>query len=418
MLKKLIGWLLALGMMAVLCCQPAVADEEAVVFISGDYEYSLTDDGTAEITDYLGSDETLVVPAELDGIAVTSIGDMAFFWCNSLASITIPKGVTSIGNYAFIWCKSLTSINLPDTVTHIGINPFIDCDSLIRINVSPDNPELAVIDGVLFSKTDKALVCYPCARPNSEYTIPQGITRIRDRAVSTCAFLVSITIPDSVISIEDRAFYSCSSLTSITIPDSVTEIGANPFSSCSSLTSIRVSPGHPELAVIDGVLFSKSDKRLICYPCAIPSSEYTVPYGVECIGYEAFAKCERLTSITIPDSVTSIGDRAFNSCVSLTHFTLPNSVTSISDGMFMYCASMTNIMIPESVTSIGIEAFSFCESLTNLTIPDSVTEIGKYAFYSCPVLTLTVGRDSCAAQYAKENDIPYTFPDANGWLLD
>ncbi len=62
--------------------------------------------------------------------------------------------------------------------------------------------------------------------------------------------------------------------------------------------------------------------------------------------------------------------------------------------------------------------FAICKSLTSIEIPESVTEIGEDAFYGCDSLTLIVEKDSYAAQYAKENDIPYTYPDANDWLND
>ena len=68
------------------------------------------------------------------------------------------------------------------------------------------------------------------------------------------------------------------------------------------------------------------------------------------------------------------------------------------------------------MTSIGDCAFGSCTSLTSVSIPDSVTSIGDYAFDNCPNLTLTVPRNSYAAEYAKTNDIPYTYPDANDWL--
>ena len=85
---------------------------------------------------------------------------------------------------------------------------------------------------------------------------------------------------------------------------------------------------------------------------------------------------------------------------------------------FSNCSSLTSIEIPESVASIGEYAFSNCRSLKSIEIPESVTEIGENAFHDCSTLTLIVERDSYAAQYAKENDIPYTFPDANDWLND
>lgn len=46
---------------------------------------------------------------------VTSIGDYAFHYCTSLASVTIPASVTSIGKYAFLVCTSLTSLDYDGT---------------------------------------------------------------------------------------------------------------------------------------------------------------------------------------------------------------------------------------------------------------------------------------------------------------
>ena len=206
---------------------------------------------------------------------------------------------------------------------------------------------------------------------------------------------------------------------SIIIPDSVTAIGANPFRYCKALTTITVSPDHPALAVIDGVLFSKADKRLVCYPTAFTETAYAIPQGITCVGDDAFSGCGNLTSITIPDSVTSIGAGAFSGCSSLTSITLPDSVTAIGDYAFSWCERLTSITIPDSVTSIGAKAFSGCTGLTSITIPDSVTSIGDSAFNDCnEALTITVPRGSYAAQCCKKNGLSYTYPDALDWLTN
>ena len=57
----------------------------------------------------------------------TSIGDRAFYECESLTSIGIPSGVTSIGANAFYACVCLTSIDIPDSVTSIGNRAFEQC---------------------------------------------------------------------------------------------------------------------------------------------------------------------------------------------------------------------------------------------------------------------------------------------------
>ena len=233
MFKKLLAILLACLM---LIPGGIAMAEEAEALTSGDYEYTLNDDGSASITDYSGKAEALIVPAELDGHSVTSIGDKAFYDCEFLTTITLPDSVTSIGNYAFFWCTSLTAITLPDSVTTIGANPFTYCKQLTQITVSPDHPTLATIDGVLFEKATQTLICYPCAFTTETYAVPQGIQAIGDRAFSDCESLTAITLPDSVTSIGDEAFYDCAFLTAITLPDSVTSIGENAFVAWRKLT--------------------------------------------------------------------------------------------------------------------------------------------------------------------------------------
>ena len=436
-------WFVALLMVVVMVCAcwtgVLAEDVEREAFTSGDYEYALLDDGTVEITGYNGKAEKLTIPNMLNGKKVTSIDDRAFYRCDSLISIIIP-----------------------DSVEKISVNPFAYCRTLKSIFVSSEHPYFFAIDGVLFRKADSCLISYPKGREYTTYNIPQGITAIESSAFYDCKFLTRVTIPDSVTSIGDCAFSLCDSLTSITIPDSVEQIGTNPFTVCSALKSISVSPEHPYFATIDGVLFRKADKALISYPAGISSSTYTIPQGITAIGDSAFYYCDSLTSVSIPDSVTSIGDNAFYFCESLTSVTIPDSVTAIGDSAFSYCDSLTSVSIPDSVTAIGDEAFyscssltsvnipdsvtsigdrafSYCDSLTSVSIPDSVTAIGNRAFYycdsltsvsipnsvtsigdyafgDCSNLTLTVPRNSYALEYAKTNNIPYTYPDANDWL--
>lgn len=69
---------------------------------SGDREYIVLDDGTAEITCY---DDRQVdvpeIPSQLDGYTVTGIGKNAISCYYELTSVTIPDSVTGIGDRAF-----------------------------------------------------------------------------------------------------------------------------------------------------------------------------------------------------------------------------------------------------------------------------------------------------------------------------
>ena len=99
----------------------------------------MREDGTAIITSYVCEEDELTIPAELDGHAVTGIGEKAFSLCLSLTSVTIPDSVTTIGESAFSSCPSLMSVTIPDSVTTIGRRAFFGCPDTLTITVSRDS---------------------------------------------------------------------------------------------------------------------------------------------------------------------------------------------------------------------------------------------------------------------------------------
>ncbi len=340
------------------------ANENGITFAeidvetADDYEWKENEDGTVTITGYTGNGGDVVIPSEIDGKSVTSIGNWAFEDCTGLTSVTIPGSVTKIGNWAFFrctgltdvkisdsvteigmaafyGCTGLTSITIPDSVTNIGMAVFFGCTGLTSIDVDKNNENYLSESGIVFNKDKTALILYPVGRIG-DYTIPDSVTSIGTSAFVDCTGLTSITIPDSVTEIGMGAFAGCSGLTSITIPDSVTKIGAEAFSYCTGLTSIDVDKNNENYLSENGVLFNKDKTSLIAYPGG-KNGAYTVPGSVTEIGAGAFADCTGLTSITVPDSVTSIGDYAFSHCTGLTNITIPASVTEISDGIFAGC---------------------------------------------------------------------------------
>ena len=392
MKKRILSLLLVLLMVVSLVPTAALAEDNIVAYkVTGGNIYFNKSTGTITGCDNLVTEA--VIPSEIDGVKVTSIGD-----------------------WAFIACNSLTSIDIPYSVKYIGDDIFSSGYSLTNINVAEDNTAYCSVDGILFNKDKTKLIKYPAKKTDNSYTIPNSVTSIGYAAFSHCMSLTSVTIPDSVTGIDANVFAGCTNLTSITIPDSVTSI-SGAFDGCTNLTSI-ILPSS--LTYIGGCTF---------YNCTSLTS-ITIPDSVTSIGYWAFRNCTGLTSITIPSSVTSIGLAAFADCTSLTSVIISDGVTSIYEVAFAGCTSLTSITIPSSVTSIIYDPFQRCISLTSINvaednmvyssangvlfnkdktelirypegkaatsyaIPDSVTSIGSAAFDSCTGLTRIVLPDS------------------------
>ena len=242
---------------------------------------------------------------------------------------------------------------------------------------------MAYIDkyGVKFSDDRKTLVRCP-EDFRGEYLIPNGVTRIEERAFFGCESMTGINISNSVTSIGNEAFSYCSSLMGVDIPNSVTSIEDYVFAYCNSL--IRI----------------------------------VIPRNVTLIGFQAFEYCPNLTSIIVENENTSydsrdncnaIIEKATNKLiVGCKNTIIPISVTSIGGSAFVGCYGVTTIVIPNNVTCIGQYAFQGCHSLTGITMPYGITYIGEHAFAGCKILKEIIvpkGQKACFARMAGLKDL-------------
>jgi len=207
-----------------------------------DFKWRADNSGGIIITAYVGTSRDVVIPTDIDGMSITSIGDTAFINKN-LNNVTIPNCVTLIGKGTFAY-NQLTTIIIPDGVTHIGESAFA-MNGLTNITL-PNS--LVTIEGGAFAlnKLESVII------PNNVTTIgkvafhsnrlvnvvlPNSITSIEGSAFDN-NLLTSVTIPNNVIYIGEFAFND-NSITSIVIPNSVTKIGRLAFAR-NPLTSITI----------------------------------------------------------------------------------------------------------------------------------------------------------------------------------
>ena len=168
---------------------------------------------------------------------------------------SIPKGATSIDEGAFCGCCTLESVTLPSSVADIGAYAFNGCKALRDIHVDAENISYQSIDGVLFTKSGTRLIAYPSGKPETTYTIPEGITSIFKGSFFGCSALESVVIPEGVKGIGIMAFKDCTGLSRVTIPASVTELWTMAFAQCTALQTIVFQGSAPANAseVFSGV---------------------------------------------------------------------------------------------------------------------------------------------------------------------
>src|SRR5665213_1833891 len=338
--------LIQICLLAAVLALPAVAQAQFIY---------TTNNGAITITGYTGSGGAVTIPATINGLPVTSIGDHAFY-ATGVTVVTIPASVTNLGDEVFVGSTRLTVIT-----------------------VDTNNPVYSSVNGVLFDKSQTTLVEYPdglvggymirnsvtsighqafdsCGNLTSvmignsvtsiggwafggdnltSVTIGNSVTSIGDAAFYGCLNLTNITIPDSVISIGDSAFYDCESLTSVAIKSSVMNIGVSAFNFCLSLRGITVDTNNPSYSSVDGVLFDKSQATLIQYPASKAGSIYTIPDSVTNIEDFAFAGRSSLTSVTIPNGVNSLGFYTFSTDGNLTSVYFTGNAPVANDSTFV-----------------------------------------------------------------------------------
>ena len=261
-------------------------------------------------------------------------------------------------------------IVIPEGVTKIGERAFGTCWKLTEIIIPKSVTEIGV---------DAFGGCFSLA----EIVIPKSVTKIGDRAFDGCSSLTEIVIPKGVTKIGEYAFYGCSSLTEIVIPNSVTKIGNSAFQGCSSLTEIVIPEGVTEISAgafegctsLESIVVDSNNK--------VYDSRNNCNAIIQTESNTLFAGCK---NTIIPESVTQIGNSAFNGCSSLTVIVIPKSVTKIGGMAFRGCSSLTEIVIPEGVTEIVTAAFRDCLSLTKVVIPENITKIGLTVFMGCSAL--------------------------------
>lgn len=183
----------------------------------------------------------------IDGGApnLNELGERSFSGCSNIEELDLSNSkLTSIPEGAFAYCKNLKTIKLPSTITSIGDEAFYNCQSLTNIK-GLDKCNLKSIGSAAFSNC-KAL-------ENLDFS-KSTFTNVPSKAFNGCSALAKITLPNTLTTIGGYAFYACYGIpqldlsntalttlenyalyqmretTKFSLPDSISSIGTHAFS--------------------------------------------------------------------------------------------------------------------------------------------------------------------------------------------
>ena len=315
---------------------------------------------------------------------------------NTVTEIVIPEeiegvAVTGIQGYAFSGCTDLSYVYIPASIKTMQSGVFRGCSKLLKIDVDNTSTSYKSIEGVLYT-SDMELYAYPTGKEGSSYTLETGTKSVWPYAFSG-ASIESIVLPHTVTEIGQGAFNGAK-LKSVELPDSVTTVGEGVFSSCKELVSAKLSQNLKSLSYN---MFNNCPKLNTVY---IGDNTFNIEG-------RAFYACETLTDVSMPQNLKNLGESAFSYCTSLERLELPAGISTIPSGAFS-SSGIKSLVIPDSVTTITGGAFYGCSRLESLTIPGSVNSIGENAFSNCNALVITAPEGSAAYEYAVKKGIEAT----------
>ena len=210
------------------------------------------------ITAYTGFDaERVVIPAEIDGQPVVSIGEKVFK-NTTVSEVVLPDSIKAILRGAFSGCKRLQHIDLPDGLEYLGDYCF-ESSGLTALHF-PDR-----------LKTIPEGCCSGCANL-SDVTFGQQLQIINSAAFEACKKLQTVSFPESLLRVDNDAFEK-TAITCFVFPAGVQEIG-DVKHSCVYINPrvpqlLRSRPDSPTLVFLgmDTALSSVDNVALIyCLP--------------------------------------------------------------------------------------------------------------------------------------------------------
>ena len=163
---------------------------------------------------------------DMSNCSIATIGSYAFYGCENLINVILPKGVKDIGDNSFSYCE-LNSIDVPKNTEKISVSAF---EGVLNINYdgtasgSPWGAKAVnaqtYTNGLMYDvKADGCAIVVGClTKANGPIIIPSDIV-INNKNYNVTA-------------IGDFAFRNCVDVTSVEMPSTIETLGHDIFDGC------------------------------------------------------------------------------------------------------------------------------------------------------------------------------------------
>lgn len=429
------------------------------------YTYEIQN-GEATITGY-NKDllrRKVLIPQEIEGYPVTTIGDRAFSDMPSgigkefyipdnvttfgkeafagsayLDAVRMPQKLTKMGEGVFAACLQLHFLEIPDSLTEIPDYAFTNCWGYGEVNKYSAEQSIGKVeqcvgknvtkigkyafagcwnmgkawgDGRLPEKLESIgegafQYCYKI----KSLEIPAGVTVIPDRTFQGCERLESIQIDGDITMIGAEAFDGCVALTSMPLSKSLSLIGADAFRDCTALTDFQLAEGNTHFQVQQGALMTADATRLLTYAASAPQQSFVMPETLTQIDDGALKNLRYLETLTFSPIFSDYQAGMFENATGLKTVNFgEGTLTAIPDRFFKGCTSLVSPNAFTGVTSVGESAFEGCTAVQSLSFDDSLSNIGTKAFQNCTALESVHIPDSVTSLSAAafRNDVSLT----------
>ncbi len=285
------------------------------------FEYTI-ETNYIRLTKYIGKEEVVSLPEEIDGLPVRILGAHCFYENGGdIRKIVVPKSVRIIEEYACEFCLSLEELVLSDGVEQLKKNfivftaqeslyipASVNCiEHIGELNVnlifSPDNPYYFSDGFGIYHKESSGITLETTVSsadmiPVVSYAVKSGTTRISSDAFFYQEHLKELFLPDSLIQIDSGALSN----------------SKNQFEQTTGISTIHLSPSHPVFFLDQTGFYERLSDGTSCLIKYLGRhSHIDLPETVSIIGKGAFSQLP-VEKLKIPKSVQTILPDAFIDC--------------------------------------------------------------------------------------------------------